>query len=59
VNKKVKTLLKFSAPTQFQIFDLFGNLIYDGYGGEVRFDDLIPGKYYVNFDNTIGEFIKE
>ncbi len=59
VNKKVKTLLKFSAPTQFQIFDLFGNLIYDGFGGEVRFDDLIPGKYYVNFDNTIGEFIKE
>jgi len=59
VSKKVKTQLKFSAPTQFQIFDLFGNLIYDGYGGEVRFDDLIPGKYYVNFDNTIGEFIKE
>ncbi|MFT5749801.1 MAG: hypothetical protein ACI93S_001070 [Ancylomarina sp.] len=59
VNKKVKTELKFSSPTQFQIFDLFGNLIYDGYGGEVRFDDLIPGKYYVNFDNTIGEFIKE
>ncbi len=59
VNKKVKTELKFSAPTQFQIYDLFGNLIYDGFGGEVRFDDLIPGKYYVNFDNTIGEFIKE
>ena len=59
VNKKVKRELKFSAPTQFQIFDLFGNLIYDGYGAEVRFDDLIPGKYYVNFDNTIGEFIKE
>ena len=59
VNKKVSRELKFSAPTQFQIFDLFGNLIYDGYGAEVRFDDLIPGKYYVNFDNTIGEFIKE
>lgn len=59
VSKRVKTQLKFSEQTQFEIFDLFGNLIYDGYGGEVRFDDLIPGKYYVNFDNTIGEFIKE
>lgn len=59
VGKTVKTELKFSEPTQFEIFDLFGNLIYDGYGEAVRFDDLIPGKYYVNFDNTIGEFIKE
>jgi len=59
VNKKVKSKLMFSAPTQFEIFDLFGNLIFDGFGKEVRFDDLIPGKYYVNYDNTIGEFIKE
>lgn len=59
VNKKVTSKLMFSAPTQFQIFDLFGNLIFDGFGKEVRFDDLIPGKYYVNYDNTIGEFIKE
>jgi len=59
VNKKVKSKLRFSAPTQFEIFDLFGNLIFDGFGKEVRFDDLIPGKYYVNYDNTIGEFIKE
>ncbi|WP_372643628.1 hypothetical protein [Ancylomarina sp.] len=59
VNKKVTSKLVFSAPTQFEIFDLFGNLIYNGFGKEVRFDDLIPGKYYVNYDNTIGEFIKE
>ncbi|MRT92403.1 hypothetical protein [Ancylomarina sp. 16SWW S1-10-2] len=59
VNKRVKEQLNFSTPTQFEIFDLFGNLIYNGYGGEVRLDDLIPGKYYVNFDNTMGEFIKE
>ncbi|MCZ4695520.1 hypothetical protein DWB61_11610 [Ancylomarina euxinus] len=59
VNKKVTSKLIFSAPTQFEIFDLFGNLIYNGFGNEVRFDDLIPGKYYVNYDNTIGEFIKE
>ena len=59
LHKKVKEQLNFSTSTQFEIFDLFGNLIYDGYGGEVRLDDLIPGRYYVNFDNTIGEFIKE
>ncbi len=59
LNKKVITKLRFSAPTQFEIFDLFGNLIFDGFGKEVRFDDLIPGKYYVNYDNTIGEFMKE
>ncbi|RZT92362.1 hypothetical protein EV201_2833 [Ancylomarina subtilis] len=59
VNKKVTSRLNFSAPTQFEIFDTFGNLIFDGFGKEVRFDDLIPGKYYVNYDNTIGDFIKE
>jgi len=59
VNKKVKSKLRFSTPTQFEIFDLFGNLIFDGFGKEVRFDDISSGKYYVNFDNTIGEFTKE
>lgn len=59
VNKKVKSKLRFSTPTQFEIFDLFGNLIFDGFGNEVRFDDISSGKYYVNFDNTIGEFTKE
>lgn len=59
VNKKVISKLRFSAPTQFEIFDIFGNMIYDGFGKEVFFDDLIPGKYYVNYDNSMTEFIKQ
>lgn len=59
VSGKVKSNLEFSAPTQFEIFDSFGNIIFDGYSKQVRLDNLIIGKYYINFDNTIGEFIKE
>jgi len=59
VNGIVKSELKFTAPTQFEIFDLFGNIIIDGFSKEVRLDDLIPGKYYVNYDNRLGEFTKE
>jgi len=59
VSSIVKEELKFSAPTQFEIYDLFGNIIFDGFGKQVRLDDLLIGKYYVNFDNKLGEFTKE
>jgi len=59
VSNKVTEELKFTAPTQFEIFDLYGNIIFDGFSDQVRLDDLLRGKYYVNFDNTIGEFTKE
>lgn len=59
VRRNVESELKFSSPTQFEIFDLFGNIIVDGYGKEVRLDNLKPGKYYVNYDNAMSEFTKK
>jgi hypothetical protein len=48
---KVSDKLIFSAETQYEIFDMKGNFITEGFGKEVDVTDLEKGKYWVNFDN--------
>jgi hypothetical protein len=56
---KVSDKLIFSAETQYEIFDLKGNFISEGFGKEVDVTDLEKGKYWVNFDNKSLNFTRK
>jgi hypothetical protein len=56
---KVSDKLVFSAETQYEIFDLKGNFISEGFGKEVDVTDLEKGKYWVNFDNKSLNFTRK
>ena len=56
---KVSDKLVFSAESQYEIFDLKGNFIIEGFGKEVDVSDLEKGKYWVNFDNKSLNFTKK
>jgi hypothetical protein len=56
---KVSDKLLFSADTQYEIFDLKGNFISEGFGKEADVTDLEKGKYWLNFDNKSVNFTKK
>lgn len=56
---KPKDEITFSAPTLYEIYDLYGNIVKRGYGTSVDVSTLKKDKYYLNYDNKLGEtFIK-
>ncbi len=60
---KVKDMIYFSSngkpsETRFEIFDAYGNIVKKGVGASVNCQNLIPGAYYINFDNVNEKFIK-
>ncbi len=60
---KVKDMIYFSSngkpsETRFEIFDAYGNIVKKGVGAVVNCQNLIPGAYYINFDNVNEKFIK-
>ncbi|HNW90025.1 MAG TPA: hypothetical protein PKN48_10200 [Bacteroidales bacterium] len=59
VSSKVTDKLVFSADTQYEIFDLKGNFISEGFAKEVEVIDLEKGKYWLNFDNKSVNFTKK
>jgi len=56
---KVADKLMFSADTQYEIFDLKGNFISEGFGKEAEVTDLEKGKYWLNYDNKSVSFTKK
>lgn len=56
---KVKDVLEFSAPTMFEIFDSYGNIVKKGFGQKVDCVNLRPGFYYLNYDNKNDKFTKK
>lgn len=56
---KVTDKLMFSNETQYEIFDVKGNFITEGFGMEVDISNLEKGKYWVNFDNTTINFTRK
>lgn len=56
---KVTDKLLFSAETQYEIFDLKGNFISEGFGKEIDVLDLEKGKYWLNYDNKSVNFTKK
>jgi len=60
---KVKDMIYFSSngkpcETRFEIFDAYGNIVKKGVGASVNCQNLVPGAYYINFDNVNEKFIK-
>jgi hypothetical protein len=50
----------FSKPTQYEIFDQFGNIVKRGYADRVDVSTLKKDLYYLNYDVKLGEtFIKK
>jgi len=56
---KVTEKLIFSAETQYEIFDLKGNFISEGFAKEIEVIDLEKGKYWLNYDNKSVNFTKK
>lgn len=43
----------FSAPTDFEIFEITGLIVKRGFGSSVDISDLAPQNYYLNMDNRL------
>jgi hypothetical protein len=43
--------VKFSAKTNYEIVDAFGQVINSGFGTSVSIKTMEKGKYFINFDN--------
>jgi len=56
--KKADKEIVFSALTDYEIFDQFGNIVKKGQGTKVDVQALPKGRYYLNYDNESGEFVK-
>lgn len=56
---RVDEILTFSAPTMYEIYDVYGGIIFKGYGKEVKVSGLQKGKYYLNMDNKLTTFTKK
>jgi hypothetical protein len=58
--KKAGDDITFSAPTRYEIFDRFGNLVKTGFGKTVNVANLEKGaEFYINYDNSFGETFKK
>ncbi len=56
---RVEDVITFSAPTMFEIYDEFGGIVFKGFGESIKVNGLQKGKYYLNFDDKLGSFIKK
>lgn len=57
--EKVKDQIFFTAPTMYEIYDEYGNIVKRGFGKDVDVSDLKKGIFYLNWDNSMGQFIKK
>ncbi len=48
----------FTGETMYEVYDQFGGIVFKGYGKSINISTLAKGKYYLNYDNSQGEFIK-
>jgi hypothetical protein len=47
------------AETMYEIYDQYGNIVKKGFGTKVDVSNLPKGAYFINFDNSMGEFTKK
>jgi hypothetical protein len=57
--EKVKDQIFFTAPTMYEIYDEYGNIVKRGFGKDIDVNDLKKGIYYLNYDNSMGQFLKK
>jgi hypothetical protein len=55
----VKDVITFSAATMYEIYDEYGNIAKRGFGDKVDVTDLKKGIYYLNWDNSMTQFVKK
>lgn len=46
-----KQRIYFNQPTDYELYDAYGTLLFKGYGTEISTDGYNRGVYYLNFDN--------
>lgn len=57
--KATDNSITFSEETMYEIYDQYGGIVFKGCGTNVNISSLAKGKYYLNFDNSQGEFTKK
>jgi len=57
--EKPKNEIKFTAATNYEIYDFYGRLVKKGQSILVDISKLKKGDYFLNFDNTMGRFTKK
>ena len=56
---KPKDEILFNAPTLYEVYDQYGNIVKRGYANRIDVSTLKRGLYYLNYDSKMGEtFIK-
>ncbi|MCW3804437.1 hypothetical protein [Plebeiibacterium marinum] len=56
---RVDDELVFSANTMYEIYDEYGGIVFKGFGDKIKVGSLQKGKYYLNYDNDLGTFVKK
>jgi hypothetical protein len=56
---KVEKEIKFSAPSLFELYDVHGNMVKRGQADVVDCKGLKEGTYFLNYDNTTVEIVKQ
>ena len=56
---KVADYIDFTSETMFEVYDIHGNIVKKGYADRIDASNLKKGMYYLNYDNSIGEFMKK
>jgi len=57
--KKTSSQIVFSAPTEYEIFDFYGQFVKGGYVTKVDVRSLKSGTYFLNYDNKTETFDKK
>jgi hypothetical protein len=53
-----KQLLTFTSETGYEIYNLYGQITKKGFGSDVDVSSLSKNKYYITYDNSYNEFVK-
>ena len=56
---KVRKEIIFTAPTKYEVFDAYGNIVKKGFANRIDVENLQPGVYYLNYDAASDRFIKK
>jgi hypothetical protein len=58
IEKNAKQI-QFTSETLFEVYDVYGNIIKQGYGKHFSIDNLKKGNYYLCYDNITTDFKKK
>ncbi len=57
--EKPKNEIKFSAITNYEVYDFYGRLISKGRGSVIDISKYKKGDFFINYDNSMGQFSKK